>query len=192
MVVGEDSLCCSLGERLVSSFLPEWRLAGPSIDTKGRTKLAPKMVSYLEQARHVQPVLCIADTDGECPALLHRSWLCRPIDQLLLRFAVVEAESWLLADRKGLADALKVPLSGIPREPDAEGDPKRVILNLSRKSTNRTVREELVSPSNPSRAGTGYGFHLSQFVRHKWNPVVAAEASPSLARAIRRLEGFAA
>ena len=64
LVVGEDALCCALGEKLVAAALPGWSLAGPAIDTKGVTKLIPALPRYSEQAQFVQPVLCIADTVG--------------------------------------------------------------------------------------------------------------------------------
>ena len=66
LVVGEDTLCCALGERLVAACLPDWQLAQPSIDTKGVTKLQPSLPRYLSLARSLHPVLCIADTDGQC------------------------------------------------------------------------------------------------------------------------------
>ena len=44
LVVGEDALCCALGERLVAACLPGWKLAQTSIDTKGVTKLGVEHV----------------------------------------------------------------------------------------------------------------------------------------------------
>ena len=67
LVVGEDALCCAFGERLVHTILPDWTLARESINTGGITKLKPNLYRYVEQAHHVQPVVCVADTDGRCP-----------------------------------------------------------------------------------------------------------------------------
>lgn len=192
LVVGEDALCCALGERLVSTCLQGWQLAQTPIDTKGVTKLAAALPRYLEQARHVQPVLCIADTDGRCVAELLSQWLPRPDARLVLRLAVREAESWVLADREGFAETLAVPLNKLPQAPDEESDPKRLILTLVRRSKKRLLRQEMVSPDDPSKPGSGYNLHLCAFVHQHWNARHAAQRSPSLARALRRLETLGA
>ena len=189
LVVGEDALSCALGERLVEVGLPGWQLAGPSINTKGVTKLVPALPRYVEQAEHVQPVLCVADTDGKCTLDLLAEWLPRrKTDRFLLRLAVTEAESWLLADREGLAVALNVPVTKLPLHPDAEPDPKRLVLNLAKRSKNHRVREEVVSSSDPSKPGSGYNLHLVAFVRSGWEASRAAASSVSLARALNQLQ----
>lgn len=191
LVVGEDALCCALGERLVSACLPQWELAGPSINTRGVTKLVPALPRYARQALHVQPVLCIADTDGQCAVDLRERWLPVQADaRMLLRLAVTEAESWVLADREGAAKALAVPVSRLPHRPDDEPDPKRLVLALAARSARRTIRDEVVSATDRNKPGSGYNQHLGAFVRSHWNADRAAQASPSLARAVRRVEGL--
>ncbi len=188
LVVGEDALCCALGERLVASCLPNWRLTGTAIDTRGVTKLLPALSRYAEQAAHVQPVLCIADTDNRCAVEMIARWLPHPREpQLLLRFAVSEAESWLLADREAAAAALGLSLARLPRDPDSEPDPKALLLALASKSTKRAIREEVVSSLDRNRRGTGYNLHLCEFVRTFWEPRRAAARSPSLAKAVARI-----
>jgi len=185
-------LCCALGERLVASCLPGWQLAGPTIDTRGVTKLLAALPRYAQQAERVQPVLCIADTDGQCPVhLLAQCWAVRTAPRLLLRLAVTEAESWVIADRAGTAQALDVPLTRLPHRPDEEQDPKRLLLTLAARSKKRAIREELVSSSDRSKPGSGYNLHLGAFVRSHWDARRAALASPSLARAVNRVEALA-
>lgn len=187
--MGEDALCCALGERLVSAALPNWDLAGPSINTRGVTKLVPALHRYAEQAKYVQPVLCIADTDGRCAVDLIKKW--RPEhspESLVLRLAVTEAESWLLADRKGFAAALKVPVNKVPSDADGIDDPKRLVLKLVAKSKTRLFRDEVVSRSDPAKPGTGYNLHLCAFARAGWDAQRARPASVSLDRALLRLE----
>lgn len=104
--------------------------------------------------------------------------------------AVTESEKWLLADRDAFADALAVPIASLPWAPDEEIDPKRVVLNLARKSRRRVIREEVVSPHDPNKRGTGYNLHLCAFVRSHWDAGRAAANSPSLERAVRRLKEF--
>lgn len=188
LVVGEDAPCCALGEQLVQTVLPTWRLAGPSINTNGITKLVPSLFRYAEVARHVQPVLCIADTDGGCPSKLLASWRPRNApDGLVLRLAVNEAESWLLADRQAFAAAFEVPSNRVPRHADDIPDPKSLVLSLVAKSRRRVFRDEMVSRTNPCKPGTGYNLHVCAFVREHWSALRARHASDSLDRALKRL-----
>ena len=192
LVVGEDAPCCAFGERLVRQFLPTWRTPLPSIDTGGVTKLKSALPRYCEQARFVQPVLCIADTDGLCPVSILTDWL--PIgtpDRLVLRLAVKEAESWALADAAGFAATYEVPVTKIPRQPDDAVDAKSTVLALARRSKSRKIRDEVVSVGSPTRPGTGYNLHLCRFIRQRWRPEEAMTRSPSLCRAIKRLQSLA-
>jgi hypothetical protein len=190
LVVGEDALCCTLGERLVQGCLPAWRLAGPSINTNGVSHLRKALPRYARYAEDAHPVLCIADTDGGCALDLVRAWLPGSARRLLLRLAVPEAESWAMADFAGLASALQVPAGKVPREPDKVSDAKAAVLALARRSKSRSVRTEVVSALDPTRPGTGYNLHLCRFVRQDWRLGTAAERSPSLKRAAHRVQAL--
>jgi hypothetical protein len=195
LVVGEDHLCCALGERLVAASLPGWKLAGASINVRGVTKLEPSLPRFLEQAKFVQPVLCIADTDGQCAVTLRARFLKyakhhAPHESFLLRLAHSEAESWMLADREGFAKALAVPINKLPHKPDEEVDPKRLVLNLARISKNRLFRTEVISDTDQNRPGSGYNLHLCNFVQTHWDARRGAEYSPSLARALKRVQAL--
>lgn len=107
---------------------------------------------------------------------------------LVLRLAVHEAESWVLADRTEFSRRMGVPAGKIPQQVDALNDPKSTVLKLIGRSRSRLLRTEMVSASDPMKRGSGYNLHLCQFVRHHWNPETAREGSPSLDRAIRRLQ----
>jgi hypothetical protein len=191
-LVGEDQLCLALGQRLVEFVLPRWLVTG-EVDKKGITNLVPRLPDYALQAEHVQPVLCIADTDGACAAELMRGWLPRPtVPQFLLRLAVQEAESWALADSEAFANALAVPRSKVPRDPEALKDAKGAVLRLARRSKIRRVREEVVSMTDPGRPGSGYNLHLCGFVKAHWRAGIAAKQAPGLRRAVERFETLAA
>lgn len=187
LLVGEDQLCLALGRRLVEFVLPRWLVTG-ELDTKGITRLVPRLPDYALQAKHVQPVLCIADTDGACASVLLREWLPHPtVPRFLLRLAVQEAESWALADADAFASALAVPRSKVPRHPEALEDAKGAVLRLARRSKIRRVREEVVSTIDPARPGAGYNLHLCAFVKAHWRAGIAAAQAPSLQRAVARL-----
>jgi len=188
LVVGEDSICCALGERLVEFALPGWRLITPPINAGGVTRLVSALPRYVEQALNVQPVLCIADTDGRCAAELVRNWLPRRVvRRFLLRLAVNEAESWVLADRRAAADFFSVPVNKFPQNADALDDPKRFVLAVAARSKKRQMRDEMVAAWDLNKPGTGYNTHLVAFVRTRWNAGRAIEHSPSLRRALSRI-----
>jgi hypothetical protein len=50
----------------------------------------------------------------------------------MCRFAVNELESWLLADREGLANFLGIAVSRMPICPEREEFPKKTLVNISR------------------------------------------------------------
>lgn len=191
LVVGEDALCCSLGERLVAAALPGWTLANPPIDTRGVTNLVARPGRYAQQARHVQPVLCIADADRHCAARLVALWLPRSAPgELLLRIAVPEAESWVMADRSGFAAEFRVARNKIPHDLDEIADPKALLLTLAARSAIRRYRDEMVSASSQAKAGAGYNLHLTRFVRDRWDVQAAQQCSGSLRRALSRLKAL--
>src|SRR5690606_24924027 len=106
-VIGEDGLCCSLGERLVLDVM-HWNLPIPPTDTRGVTKLVSQLDRYLGLARRSH-VLCVADSDGKCAVDLLNKWLpSAPPPRFNLRLAVSEAESWLMADRTSFAKFFEV------------------------------------------------------------------------------------
>lgn len=189
LIVGEDAPCCAFGERLARKFLPTWHTPLPAIDTGGVTKLRAALPRYCEQAKFVQHVLCIADTDGQCPVSLLRTWLPSGVpDRFVLRLAVTEAESWALADATEFAAAYQVPASKVPARPDDASDAKSALLALAKRSKSRTIRDEVVSAGSLMRPGTGYNLHLCRFIRQHWRPEEAMTRSPSLLRAVRRLQ----
>lgn len=192
LIVGEDSLSCALGERLVDSVMPGWSLATPTINTKGVTKLMARIPRYIKQARYVQPVVCVADTDGQCvKCMLAKCGLASPPDTFHLRLAVTEAESWVLADRNCFARHFGVSLNKIPPYVDNIQDPKSLLLTLVAKSSVKLYRNEMVSPQDPTRPGSGYNLHLCAFVRDAWSAQRARTASSSLKRSLARLDAFA-
>ncbi len=190
VVIGEDELCCALGTRLVQHCLPNWEMPLAPIDTKGVTKLHASLGRYQDLAR-VHHVLCMADTDGHCVIDLLGRWLPNGApDRFVLRFAVNEADAWALADRATFAESFGVAQATIPRDVDAIADAKREVLRLAARSSKRLIRDEVPSPRDPSKPGSGYNAHLCGFVRNHWRAGVAAESSQSLTRAVAALKRF--
>ena len=119
---------------------------------------------------------------------LRTGWLpAHAPDDFLLRLAVTESESWLLADHATFADFLNIAEMKVPDRPDEVSDAKLTVLNLARRSRKRHIRQEVVSSLYPNKPGAGYNEHLCEFVSNHWQPREAAKRSPSLARALLRL-----
>lgn len=129
------------------------------------------------------------DSPRDCPPGLIRSWIRETLrPRFFFRIAVMEVESWLMADRIGFAALLSIPLHRIPSPTDNILNPKELLLSLARKSKKKTVREALVPPQGATRSvGNEYDTLLSEFVRDHWNLERAAVASPSLKRTLDRL-----
>jgi hypothetical protein len=135
----------------------------------------------------------ITDLDTyPCPAALIEEWIPRYRHaNLLLRVAVREVESWVLADPANLSVFLRVNSSTIPRNPDSLPDPKAVLVDAASRSRSREIRSR-VAPRRGSTAkqGPDYNACLIQFVYGAWSIDTAMAASPSLERTVTRLRCF--
>lgn len=138
------------------------------------------------------PFLVLTDLDDIiCPRYLIESWLGNKLHpNLMLRIAVREVESWLLADGKNLSSYLSVGARLMPDDPDSLPDPKRVLINLAARSRSSGIRSLLV-PKQGSTATQGRDHNsLSIFVNGTWDIDLARQKSPSLQRALEKLEVF--
>jgi hypothetical protein len=138
--------------------------------------------------------LVLTDLDTRpCPPDLLEDWLGETIkpNSLLLRIAVREVESWVLADRSQFASWLGVSEVTVPIDPEASLDPKADLLKLASKSKYREMREGLLPKKDAtSKVGLEYNDLLCAFVTENWRIEDASQISPSLERTIRRLREF--
>ena len=189
----EDAVSEAVGIRLVEDTGSDLTVT-QRLRRGGFGYLRSRMRSFCEIARRT-PVLLLTDLDrGNCPATLIEDWSRRETipEQLLFRVAVRQVESWLLADRDGIARLFKVSIRHLPLDPDALPDAKRSLLQLAQRAP-RAVRENLVAESGAAAAqGLGYNAVLSNFVSTRWDPSRAGHLSNSLARARTRLMELAA
>jgi len=137
-------------------------------------------------------VLTDQDTKKDCPPNQIEKWIHGGVHpNLLYRFATMEVESWVMAHRECFAQFLSVSAKKIPSHPDEIPHPKECLISLARKSRKRRLREDLVpAPGATSKVGPDYNGRLSEFVRNHWRAEIAAQNSPSLARALKRLREF--
>lgn len=186
----EDAPSRAVARRLVDEYLPlanifEEFVAGGSIESR--------IPGLNQRALYLGPVLALADLDRpmSCPAALVGQYIrgLTIAPKMLIRVAVLEIESWLLADREGIAGWLAVSANVVSRSPESLNDPKRTLVELANRSRNRYLREA-IAPRHilgTSRTGPDYNDTLEEFVTQHWNPEVARRNSPSLDRAITRI-----
>lgn len=187
----EDELSEAVGIRLLAEI--EHPMEASLLLRKGGFGyLRSKMNSWCQLAIQ-QPVVLLTDLDDkECPAILIDGWFgqkARP-ENLLIRVAVREIESWLLADHEAMRSLLGRK-GKLPDDPDALPDPKQRLLQLA-KLAKREVRSDLTSGAGAiASQGIGYNARLGEMVRNEWSPKRAAQRSNSLRRTIGRLEELA-
>lgn len=188
----EDAVSEALALRLLERA---GLIASSSIGKQGESWLRT-WIRDLNRTAAKKPVVVFTDQDRpkNCPALLFRKWANAPKSpNLIFRVAVMEAESWVLADRESTAEFLGVPATKIPLDTDSIPDPKRHLVNLARKSRRAEIRRAL-APRDGSTAQVGpeYNARVPTFVAERWDPESAARCSASLRRAMNRLREFAA
>jgi hypothetical protein len=104
-------------------------------------------------------------------------------DNIYVRFAFHEVESWLLADRDNLAAFLNVPTSAVPVITDKDRNTKEMLVQLARRSRSREIVQDLVpAPGFTSSVGPAYNSRVSKFIQTNWDVRTAAESNSSLAR----------
>lgn len=184
----EDELSEAVGLRLFSELpvpIPEPNL----FRRNGFGYLKARISTWRSLARH-QVVVVITDLDRKsCPPALLEDWLGQVSlpENMLLRVAVREVESWLLADHQGLQELLG-RRGKFPRDPDLLPDPKQYLLAVAKRSDKKDIRRDLVREDGAAACqGLGYNSRLSSWVGAGWSPERAASRSPSLQRARQRL-----
>jgi hypothetical protein len=161
---------------------------------KGKDHLQKNIARFNQAAAHV-PFIILTDLDEEdCPPGLIGRWLPKGRhNNLVLRIAVREVESWLLADREHLAEFLGIPVILIPQQADNCPDPKFLLIDLAKRSPRRDIREDIVPlPGSTSKVGKNYVGQLTRFVTSQWHVDDATRShSTSLDKAMHALIRFA-
>ena len=200
-VDAEDALLAAMGERLLGEFGGKFQMEGAAQIWGGKSKLNEKIPGWNRGAPFSLPRLALRDLDSRappddarnCPASESARLLgkAEKSPNLILRFAVVESESWLLADGDALADFLEAGAGAEIFSADAVGSPKERLIALARKSRRRAIRMGIPPrPGGGRGIGVAYNHILSEFVSRTWNPKRAAERSKSLRRTLDCLENF--
>lgn len=191
VLVVEDALSEAMMRKIITDA-GKHLVVDRQIVTGGSGNMRRDVPKYRAASRAV-PHVVLADLDRvPCAADLRRHWQAMSIpDTMLFNVAVREVEAWLLADQEGIAAMLGIATHRVPRDADAESDPKRALVNLARHCRYRRLREELVpAAGSVNQVGPLYNVRLSHFATESWSVHRARTRSPSLARAVERLRAF--
>jgi hypothetical protein len=192
-VVAEDKLTEAVLLKCLSAYAPGYTVVRSEV-ANGRGNVQRDLPAYKALAASM-PVLIGVDLDHDAcaPSVLAKWGTQQPtVDNLLLRFAVREVESWVLADRSRISTFINAPIKSLSLDPDSLEDPKLSFLSIARQTASRELKAALV-PANFNkypRIGPAYNLRMCEFVRNKWRPHVAMTKSDSLRRAILALQAI--
>ena len=116
MISGESNVAVSgavegiLDEAVVRRLTSDFGIhMGTVFGRSGKPHLKARIDGYNRAARFSPWIVLIdLDDDFECAPTLRAEWLPTPAEHMYLRVAVRTVESWLLADREGIAAFLSV------------------------------------------------------------------------------------
>lgn len=188
-IATEDELSETVAERLIQEANHELRIA-VRVRRNGNTFLKAKLPELIKTSLKI-PVFLLTDLDrAACPVELINEWIkgLLPSKNMVIRVAVREVESWLLADRHGFSGHTGIPVEKITHDPDSLSDPKLELLNLVRRYGRKNIRSALLPGKGSSaKIGWEYNSELCVFVRDVWSVKEAVIHSESLRRALARL-----
>ena len=163
------------------------------IGLQGKGYLQNKAQSLNKTARGF-PVIMLADQDlpEQCPPNLLQAWVRgTQHPNFFLRIAVMEIESWIMADRSGITDFPAIPPNRIPQDTDAIPQPKEFLVSLTRKSRKARLRKDIVpEPGASTKVGPGYNSCIGEFVYKGWDIDRTSAVSNSLNRTLTRLRSL--
>ena len=188
----EDTLSDAISTKILEYFNLE---IVQRVGYKGNAYLKQRASSLNRAAGGFYNVFLLTDLDSpkNCPPKLIQSWVGSPLNSgFFFRVAVMEIESWIMADRRAVAEFLSIPLNRIPQRTDSIEKPKEFLVSLARRSRKAKLRRELVpSPgATTAKVGTGFNARFTEFVRDHWDLERATSASASLKRTWDRLSSL--
>lgn len=159
----------------------------------GYGQLKARAKKWKKAAENGTWLLVVTDMDtAEVPNEIGKKWLevnClgKLPSKLIFRIAVREVESWIMADREAFAGFLHISEANIVESPDDLSDPKAEVFRLVRDKC-KSGRFKTMLPKKNQRVGIDYNLRMCEFVDKHWRVAAALEHSPSLARAVARMQ----
>ena len=159
----------------------------------GKDHLRKSLLGYNRAARFSPWVVLVdLNSDAQCAPPFIASWLPDPAPQMYFRVAVRAIEAWLAADRDPLARFLGLALSLVPGDPEAVTHPKRMMVDLARRSRRRDIREDMVPrPGSGRSVGPAYASRLIEFAEKHWLrvPEILTGRIPEILSGLRKETG---
>lgn len=191
-IITEDDISEAILLKIIHIANP-YIIVDDSLGKRGDQFIKQNLNGYYNASRqYLYIILNDLDRSYNCAPEKIRDWLNRPPrNNFIFRIAVHEVESWILADRRGIASYLKIPLNSIPYHPESLPDPKQSLIQLARHSRSRQIRTDILPPPNSNAEhGRGYNSCLTKFIHNNWNLNEAIDSSDSLERAYNRIASY--
>ena len=187
----EDELSEWVARRILKERQVEYAI-GPVFRRGGFGYLKKNIGSFSNAAKGC-PILLLTDLDKySCPPELVTDWTAHPFHQnLLLRVAVREVESWLLGDGNGVSALLRLKKSVSIPNPENLSEPKEELLRHALKCPTRQIRDALVwcdDRTGKVYQGPDYNGTLGPFVMNQWDISSACSRCHSLNRVFAALQ----
>lgn len=152
----------------------------------GKGVIDRDLKNYWEAARvHPYVIFRDLDRDGEgCPVTLRAQLVEHTPGEspdLLIRIVDQCIESWILADRQGVAEFCERPIASVR---PCDSRPKDQLLRLFQKAQ---FKDAVLREGGKLAFGPAYALHLQRLMTDHWSIERAAAESDSLRRALKRL-----
>lgn len=186
----EDSLSEAVARKILYQSKKQYCVAN-CLGGKGFGYLKASINAFNKAAKKL-PIFVLTDQDVGCPPEKIKSWLNhKPNANLIFRIAVMEIESWVMADCEAIADFLSISVANFPYRMDEIPNPKQFLLTNAKKSRLKSLKEDIVpSIGSTAKIGPNYNARLSDFIRNKWNVYKAIKYSESLNRTFVKIQAF--
>lgn len=163
---------------------------------KGKGNIVRKIAKHAEAARQIPRILFL-DSDNKCPVDMRKDLekeLTHIPADFILRIVCTCIESWVLADREGLARFCGVGIAAIPASQKLAPihNHKNELLKVLRKSKSPKGREMTQGSGNDLQFSDDYTHYLADLMTNYWDAERAAQNNDSLRRAIAQLKDLRA
>ncbi|MCC6460484.1 MAG: hypothetical protein IT260_08440 [Saprospiraceae bacterium] len=201
IIVGEDPVTRQVIKKLLQDTCP----GGFNIirEDPVRGSEVKKLTPNYNRLAATLPVILLADLDNSnCPVAEQTTWLDNQPrhPNFMFRFAVDEAESWLLADRSGFAAFLGIDVAKIPEASSLRRrEPHNLEIRTQYKTSLYLMRElamispkteikRQLTPLDSTSKSSEYNSALLPFIDQYWNVQEALSNSYSLKKMVNRLQ----
>jgi hypothetical protein len=157
---------------------------------RGRNYISEN-INFFNDSAEGTVYIILADLDfDECAPKLVNDWLNEnKHHNLILRIAVPEVESWLIADTQNFSRYFNIPKEEIREDVEDLHDAKEYLFFLIRKYCKKDIQDDIL-PKGTSTTGKGYNKRMLKYISSYWKPYNAQKNSDSLFRCIKEISNF--